>query len=306
MSHETLVDQLVREAESVLARYGTSYRGLAWRGKVLLLVELGASVKNLGINTDRDASGVGARERIRLYLVRHAGVVIAAAELEVVSGISEYGRRVRELRVQDGYRILTGHSNDPEAGLDLKPSDYLLLDPEPDICAARRWHIANRIRRQTRGGSRGRILRYMQQSVGQVLTSEELAYVGKARQYGRRVRELRTEDGYAIATRFTGRPDLRMGEYVLESNERIAQPHDRRIPYDVQKKVYAKADNKCELCGWSRALWTREDPRILELHHIKEHVKGGKNTPDNLAALCSRCHDGVHAGRVSLPDDFRR
>ncbi|MDY7011594.1 MAG: HNH endonuclease signature motif containing protein [Planctomycetota bacterium] len=299
-----IVDLLISETDETLARYRRSYRGLSWREKVLLLVELATSVKKLGINTNSAAVSVGARERIRLYLAQHVGVVITAKELEVVSGISEYGRRVRELRVQDGYKILTGHSNDPESGIDLGPSKYLLLEPDPDVSAARRWHIANRIRRERLGGSRGRLLRYLMENEGQVVTNEELAYVAKAREFGRRVRELRTEEGYAIATKFTGRPDLKMGEYVLESLERVAEPHDRRVPFEIQRQVYERSDSTCELCGWNRERWTREDPRILELHHLVEHVTGGPNTPDNLVVLCSRCHDDVHAGRRELPPNL--
>lgn len=301
MAQRTTVDLLIAETEEVLSRYRVSYAGLPWRQKVLLLVELSAAVKKLGVHSNPQAARVSARERIRLYLVEHVRVIIRAAELEVVSGISDYGRRVRELRVQDGYKILTGHSNDPELGVNIGPSEYILLEADPDVTAARRWHIANRIRRETQGGSKGRLLRYLRENVGQVVTSEELAYVARASQFGRRVRELRTEEGYAVATRFTGRPDLGMGEYVLETLDRIAEAHDRRIPFGVQKVVYERAGNACELCGWTREGWTREDPRILELHHLQQHAAGGQNTPENLIALCSRCHDEVHGGRRNIP-----
>lgn len=304
MPNNSTIDILISEVEENLAHYRATYLGLSWRDKVLLLVEISGGVKSLGINTNLGAARVGARERIRLYLRENVGVVITAAELEVVSGISEYGRRVRELRVQDGYKILTGYSNDPEAGITLRPTEYLMLDIEPDETAARRWHIANRIRRETKGGSKGRLLKYLLENVGQILTTEELAYVAKAREFGRRIRELRTEGGYAISTRLTGRPDLRMGEYVLESSERIAEPHDRNIPFEVQRTVYERSNNTCELCGWSRERWTRDDPRILELHHITEHADGGPNVPENLVVLCSRCHDDVHAGRRELPPDI--
>ncbi len=305
MSNSSTVETLIKEAGEVLARYRVQHEGLSWRDKVLLLVELASKVKTLGTCTNPQAVKVGARERIRLYFLEHVGLVLFAEEIEVVSGISEYARRVRELRVQDGYKILTGHSNDPAVGVELGSAEYLLLDSEPDIEAARRWHLANRIRRETGGGSRGRLLRYLQENVGQLVTNEELVYVAKAKEFGRRVRELRTEQGYAISTKFTGRPDLAMGEYVLESLDRIAEPHDRRIPFDVQKTVYAKDANTCQLCGWNRDKWTRDDPRILELHHIKEHAAGGSNTPDNLTTLCSRCHDKVHAGREQLPPELR-
>jgi len=304
MPKNSTVDILISEVEEKLVHYRATYRGLSWRDKVLLLVDISGGVKGLGINTNPGAANVGARERIRLYLCENVGIVITAAELEVVSGISEYGRRVRELRVQDGYKILTGYSNDPEAGITLRPTEYLMFDTEPDESAARRWHMANRIRRETKGGSKGRLLKYLLENVGQILTTEELAYVAKAREFGRRIRELRTEEGYAISTRFTGRPDLRMGEYVLESSERIAEPHDRNIPFEVQRTVYERANSTCELCGWSRERWTRDDPRILELHHITEHADGGPNVPENLVVLCSRCHDDIHAGRRELPTDI--
>jgi len=37
-----------------------------------------------------------ARERIRMYLIEYVGIAIAGSELAVVSGISDYPRRVRE------------------------------------------------------------------------------------------------------------------------------------------------------------------------------------------------------------------
>lgn len=306
MPDDPRINELIGEIDERLGRYVTDFEGLTWREKVLLLVEVLKAVKELGPRANNRTAHVRSRERIRLYLVEHVRTVICAAEIEVVSGISEYGRRVRELRVEDGYKILTGLSNDPEAGVTLSGREYYLIDSEPDVTAAHRWHIGNRIRREEGGGSRGRILAYLKESVGQIVTSEELAYVAKASQFGRRTRELRTEEGYAIATRFTGRADLKMGEYILESLDRIAEPHDRRIPFDVQKQVYERANNCCELCGWNHARWSRRDPRIAELHHVTEHADGGANTVENLVVLCSRCHDDVHAGRREIPEEFQR
>lgn len=49
------------------------------------------------------------------------------AELrEVAGGITEWARRVRELRNEEGYRILTHNDRS-----DLKPGQYLLEDPKP-------------------------------------------------------------------------------------------------------------------------------------------------------------------------------
>ena len=111
------------------------------------------------------------------------------------------------------------------------------------------------------------------------------------------MRELRTEKGYAIATRFTGRPDLSVGQYVLESDKRIADQHDRNIPSEVQKKVYERDGNTCRVCGWTYDRWSNSDPRILELHHLMQHATGGSNSERNLICICSKCHDQVHAGK---------
>lgn len=220
-------------------------------------------------------------------------------EISVVSGISDYPRRIRDLRVEAGYQIASGASPDPEAGIDLKPDQYLLVDNEPDLDAARRWHVANRIRR-SETGSQNRVLQYLLENTGKVVTTEELAYVAKeAKEYARRVRELRTEHGYPVATRFTGRPDLKVGQYVLQSNERVAEPHDRRIPESVQKAVYARDSNTCRVCGWNLDQWSADDPRILELHHLEHHENRGANVEKNLIVICSRCHDDVHGGKHS-------
>ncbi len=298
------INLLIVAAESKLAEYKKKYKGLSWREKILLLVELNKPVASLGIYSNPETAKVGARERLRFYLLENVGQVIEAKELEIVAGISEYARRMRELRIQDGYKIITGASSSEDFTIKLKPSQYILLDTKPDRKAASRWHIANRIRKENQGGSKARILKYLKGFVGEVITSEELLYVARAKEYGRRIRELRTEEGYAIATNLTGRQDLKMGEYVLESRERVAEPHDRKIPFEIQKEVYKRDKNSCCLCNWNHKKWTKGDPRILELHHIHEHVRGGKNSADNIILICSKCHDKIHAGKLKLPPNI--
>lgn len=295
------VEQLSEEIDGNLRRFQDDLSGLTLREKVLRLVELQYTVRCLAVRTvaDDGLSPTAAMERIRVYLVRHVGVPIDGAELEVVSGISEYARRVRQLRVEDGHKIASGSSPDLFSGIDLKPDQYMLTTATPDQDLARRWHSANRIRRMP-VSVRDRLLTFLQENVGRIVTTEELAYVAKnKRDFGRRTRELRTEEGFAVATRFSGRPDLSMGEYVLLSRDRVAEPHDRHIPEDVQKEAYARDSNRCRNpdCKYQ---WTPSDPRILELHHIVAHAQRGPNTAENLLVLCSQCHDAVHAGRLDI------
>jgi hypothetical protein len=297
-------DALIRSIDGQLQRFQEDCSGLTLREKVLRLVAIRRSVGDLGVSVavEHGFSRTSARDRIKAYLLTNVGIVVCGEELAVVSGISEYARRVRELRVEHGLRVLTGNTSDEDSGLQLRPDDYLLVSCAPDTDAARRWAIANRIRR-SRAGSRERVLEFLRENVGRVVTTEDLAYVARgATEFARRVRELRTEEGFAIATRFTGRPDLGMGEYVLLSLDRVAEPHDRHVPMDVQRAVYQRDENKCRVCGWSMSDWSESDPRFLELHHVRPHANRGQNIANNLIVICSKCHDNVHAGRIQVPD----
>jgi hypothetical protein len=281
-------------------RSADDYTELSFRDRVRRLVDVSHSQEDLNVSVVHDTIDVeqSAKARLRHYFTDHVGDIIHADELAVVAGISEYARRIRELRREEGFRILTGVS-DENAGVELRPDQYLLIDSTPDEDAARRWHVANRIRRESIG-SKAKILKYLLENVLRVVTTDELKYVAKTAQYARRLRELRTEEGYAIATRVTGRPDLRPGEYVLLDPDRVAEPHDRKIPVEVQREVYERDRNRCQLCNWTATDWTQEDPRIMELHHNLKHEFGGENSTENLVLLCNRCHDEVHAGRASV------
>jgi hypothetical protein len=248
-----------------------------------------------------------ARDRILHYFRRYPQTVIAGDELLVVSGIQEYARRVRELKVQFGWFIVSGvtakemteEGEFPLEGLDISsmsPSDYVLFSTTQDRDASHRWFLANEIRKENLS-VRDKILKYFLQNVGKQVSGEELRYVAKDRsEWARRVRELRTEFGWPIVTRNTGRPDLDVGIYLLEA-DRQSPEHDRHIPDAVKRKVLRRDGYRCQKCGWTHEEWNRSDPRHLELHHVKPHAKGGENTEENLVTLCTICHDDIHRNR---------
>lgn len=69
----------------------------------------------------------GARDKLRAYFLSHIGKVLSSSELQKASGgISEWARRVRELRNEEGYQILTHNDRS-----DLKPGQYLLESAKP-------------------------------------------------------------------------------------------------------------------------------------------------------------------------------
>lgn len=70
---------------------------------------------------------MGARDLLRDYFLSHLGKVLDSEELrEASGGISEWARRVRELRNEEGFQILTHNDRS-----DLKPGQYLLLSAKP-------------------------------------------------------------------------------------------------------------------------------------------------------------------------------
>src|SRR5690625_1033917 len=79
------------------------------REQVQALVPAVHALRDLGSSLMPE-HGNSARKRILYYLRRYPLTVIAGDELGVVSGISEYARRVRELRVQFGWPIYSGQT----------------------------------------------------------------------------------------------------------------------------------------------------------------------------------------------------
>jgi hypothetical protein len=292
-----------RKVEELIRNFEVELQTGELRPKVLALVPIFHGLRDLGKALIPSKYASAARDRILYYFRKYPRTIISGDELLVVSGIQEYARRVRELRVQFGWAIASGmtikemrEDGDEEVPNELnimRPSDYFLLNDMQDRDAAHRWNVANAIRKE-RGSVRDKILKFLRENVGQGVTSEELRYVaGDKTEWARRVRELRTEFGWPIATKTTGRPDLGIGVYVLQA-DRQSPPHDRFIPDDLRREVLRRDGYKCQQCNWSHGEWNPSDPRHLELHHIRHHAKGGDNVKDNLLPLCTVCHDILH------------
>lgn len=292
-----------RRVEELIRNFESELQTEELRPKVLALVPIFHSLRDLGKALIPSEYASAARDRILYYFRKYPGIVIAGDELLVVAGIQEYARRVRELRVQFGWAVASGvttkeMSEDQDAEIPnelkaMKPSDYVLLNEIQDRDAAHRWNVANTIRKE-RGSVRDKILKYLRANVGKAVTNEELRYVaGDKTEWARRVRELRTEFGWPVATMSTGRPDLSVGVYVLQA-DRQSPEHDRHIADDIRREVLRRDGYKCQECNWSHEEWNPSDPRHLEIHHIKHHAKGGANVKENLESLCTVCHDKIH------------
>jgi hypothetical protein len=220
-------------------------------------------------------------ERILGYLRMFVGQEIEGEELEIVSGISEYARRVREWRVQFGWPIKH------------KGGRYVLKREQPDGEKAELWRTLNTIRRMEVAARDKMLALFRALPIGTPITTLQLRYVTDNKDM-RRVRELRTQFGWRIMTRQTGMPQLKPGQYVLADPEPM-EPHDRHIEPEVVVKVLQRDRTRCQKCGWHPSERFPGDPRqYLEIHHITWHVEGGENKLENLATLCNVDHRTVH------------
>lgn len=297
-------EEIRKKLQKLLTNFEQELKSDSLRNKVLLLVPCFNHLRDLGKSLIPATIARSARDRILHYFQKYPAVIISGDELLVVSGIQEYARRVRELKVQFGWSIVSGltakqmaEENEfplPNINVTMMgPSDYILLSPQQDRDAAHRWNLANEIRRENIA-VRDKILKYLRKNVGQKITGEELKYLAKDRsEWARRVRELRTEYGWPVVTQNTGRPDLDVGVYLLEA-DRQSPEHDRHILDPVKREVLRRDNYKCTICEWSHEEWHRSDPRHLELHHKKHHAKGGDNSEANLITVCTVCHDDIH------------
>lgn len=293
----------------LLTNFADELKKADLREKVIALIPAFHQLRDLGSSLISKKEAASARERIIAYLKQYPQKVIDGDELMVVAGIGEWARRLRELRVQFGWWVYSGVTfknigeDDEELeallkmGIDpakIKPDQYVLMSVEQDLEAAYRWNVINEIRRK-KISVHDKLIEYFRKNVGKKITGEELMYLADGKtEWARRVRELRTQEGWPISTKNSGREDLAVGVYVLEE-DRQAYVHDRVIQDPERVKVLTRDDFKCVRCGWNRTMLSPDDPRkMLELHHVVHHKDRGENTEENLITLCNVCHDDEH------------
>jgi len=85
----------------------------------------------------------GSKERIRRFLLAHVGEVVTALQIRDAIGteVSEWARRLRELREDEHWPIIT-HNDSAE----LKPGQYMLKDFPPEKKVTFRRNISAKLR----------------------------------------------------------------------------------------------------------------------------------------------------------------
>jgi diadenosine tetraphosphate (Ap4A) HIT family hydrolase len=81
--------------------------------------------------------------------------------------------------------------------------------------------------------------------------------------------------------------DKRLNDFIEKRGKQVFEhrkKNRRPVPGSVRYEVLKRAKGRCELCGISM------EQKAIEVDHITQKNKGGKDTIDNYQALCYSCN----------------
>ena len=146
-----------------------------------------------------------------------------------------------------------------------------------------------------RKGARSKLREHFLQNIGRIMDSAELRAVADyTSEWARRVRELRTEEGFQILTH-NDRSDLKPGQYLLLDPKPIPA-FERDISKETRAFVLDRNGFTCQMCGAVAGETHPFDPsRKTRLHigHVIDKSLGGSDEATNLRAICSVCNEGA-------------
>lgn len=161
--------------------------------------------------------------------------------------------------------------------------------------------VSNPVRNQS---AKTKLRSHFLANLGRVMDSDELRQVADNQtEWARRVRELRTEEGYQILTH-NDRSELHPGQYFLESPKPLPA-FSRAISKETRAFVLDRNGFTCQMCG---AVAGEPHPydisRTTRLHlgHVIDKSLGGADDAANLRAVCSVCNEGASNATLTRPD----
>jgi biotin operon repressor len=276
--YRAAVQRLVELADEVAAE--RSYDEVAEN-----LAEVRVAVARI-YQTHRSRPGEGGQQRILRYLQRYEGEWVSSDEIAAVSGIGEWARRIRELRVEKGYDIEEGGGR------------YRLLSAQPDTERRERYKTMTRLRESGKPVA-DRVRELFVTLVGKAVTAEELDRVVRGRGGADVARRLRDDELLPIESQADA-PDLRSGEYRLVSAREVdfLHPAQRLFPENLRGQVFTRDRYTCRKC---RRRHSPPRPNDEVFYLVVSHLDA---EPDAIAGLsgqdlrrlsrlatsCNRCH----------------
>lgn len=153
--------------------------------------------------------------------------------------------------------------------------------------------------------ARDKIREFLETNVGKVVTTDQIAVVAGIRDYQRRIRELRDEEGMQIRSH-VDRHDLKPGQYLLETLVRIPAI-ERSISARLRNEILERNGFTCQRCGNGPGDPDPTNPnRKVRLHidHVVPISQGGTDDRSNLQVVCSACNQG--RANVQAPSEDAR
>ena len=155
-------------------------------------------------------------------------------------------------------------------------------------------------------GSRSKLRDYFLKHVGEILDSDTLRKVAGTSEWGRRVRELRNEEGMNIVTH-NDRSELKPGQYLL-INIKTLPAFERGISKEIRAFVLDRNGFTCQMCGAAAGeAHPYDEGRKTRLHigHSVDKSMGGSDEPTNLRAICSVCNEGASNLTLNRPQAIK-
>lgn len=155
-------------------------------------------------------------------------------------------------------------------------------------------------------GSKKKLRDFFINNAGKVLDKDILGKVAGKSEWGRRVRELRNEEGMNIVTH-NDRDELKPGQYLLVDLKPLPA-FERGISKETRAFVLDRNGFTCAMCG---AVAGEPHPydqnRKTRLHigHIIDKSMGGTDDPSNLRAICSVCNEGASNLTLDRPSAIK-
>lgn len=139
-------------------------------------------------------------------------------------------------------------------------------------------------------GARDKIRKFLENNVGKVVTTEQISAVAGIRDYQRRIRELRGEEGMQILS-YRDSPDLKPNEYILASKDRLPR-FSHRIDKAQRARILERNGLTCSMCGVTAGEPDPYSPSRKITLHVDHIDPDGPTTDDNLRTLCHNCNEG--------------
>ena len=155
-------------------------------------------------------------------------------------------------------------------------------------------------------GAKAKLRDYFIDNVGEVLDSQVLREVAGTSEWGRRVRELRNEEGLNIVTH-NDRSEMKPGQYMLVDTKPLPA-FDRAITKETRAYILDRNGFTCQMCGAAAGEPHPYDSgRKTRLHigHIIDKSMGGSDEYSNLRAICSVCNEGASNLTLNRPQAIK-